>query len=643
MAKTLRHRGPDDAGLWTDAAAGVALAHRRLSIVDLSSAGHQPMVSESGRYVITYNGEIYNAPDLGVELGQSRIGAARFRGHSDTEVMLACVERWGVESSLERWNGMFAFALWDRKERALYLARDRFGEKPLYYAWFGQTVLFASELKALRAHPRFKPEIDRNSVALFLRHNCIPAPSTIYRHASKLPPACFLRITSSSQPNQRPVAYWSLREVIEHARENPFRGTNVEAAEEAEFLLSEAVRIRTFADVPIGVFLSGGIDSSVVAALMQKCGARKARSFSIAMKDAAYDESHEAAAVANHLGTEHCQLLATPEEALAVIRYLPKVYDEPFADSSQIPTLLLAQLARRHVAVALSGDGGDELFGGYNRHVWGKEVGLLINKTPLFLRRITAMAVGKVSTQMWDRGFDFARAALPKRMRHRAPGYKLHKLARILTAPDTDTAYQILASHWTDPVEVMRDFEGIGSEPSLPESLRALTPEEQMMYLDTVTYLPNDILVKVDRATMAASLESRAPFLDPRVVEFAWRLSLRRKISKGRGKQVLRDVLYRHIPQAMVDRPKSGFGIPLSDWLRGPLRDWAEDLLDERRIRNEGYFCSQPIRTIWQQHLSGHGAWEFHLWDILMFEIWLEESRRIPSSETETVDAQLAS
>jgi asparagine synthase (glutamine-hydrolysing) len=643
MANTLRHRGPDDEGVWADAAAGIALAHRRLSILDLSGAGHQPMVSESGRYVITYNGEIYNTTDLRSALDHSVGGAPRFRGHSDTEIMLGCVERWGVEESLGRWNGMFAFALWDRVERELFLARDRLGEKPLYYAWTCSGLLFASELKALRAHPEFDSEIDREAVALFLRYNCIPAPRTIYRRAYKLPPATLLRITHSSRANARPRPYWSLAEVVAQGRENPFTGTAEEACEQLEALLDDAVGIRMAADVPVGIFLSGGIDSSTVAAMAQGHGGGQARSFSIGLEDSGYDESSAAAEVARHLGTEHCALLVTHDEAEAVIPHLASVYDEPFADSSQIPTLLLSGLTRRHVTVALSGDGGDEVFGGYNRHVWAKRVGRLIDGVPLQARRAAAGAIRKIPEHTWNRCFRFAGPVLPGFMRHRTPGYKLHKLAGILTASDLENVYRHFVSHWSDPAQILQDPPERDERQDCESGYSDFSFEEEMMYRDSVTYLPDDILVKVDRATMAASLESRAPFLDPRIVEFAWRLPLCRKIANGQGKRILREVLYRHVPRTLVERPKSGFGIPLGGWLRGPLRNWAEDLLDDRRLSQEGYFRAEPIRTMWQQHLSGNGAWEFHLWDILMFEMWLGENSRIPPHECETAGAPLAS
>lgn len=640
MARTLRHRGPDDEGVWVDSNAGIALAHRRLSILDLSPAGHQPMISENSRYVITYNGEIYNFLDLRRKL-EHEIGAKlRLRGGSDTEVMLAGFERWGIEESLKQWNGMFAFAVWDRKERALFLARDRFGEKPLYYARMGRSFLFASELKALRAHPDFSGEIDRDALALYLRYNCIPAPRTIFRGVWKLPPGTWMRVTRDVYENPQAIPYWSLRETVERSMANPFRGTDEEATIELESLLRDAVKIRMLADVPVGVFLSGGIDSSVVAALMQAEGPRPVRSFSIGISESAYDESRNARDVARHLGTKHREFQVTPAEALETIPQLASVYDEPFADSSQIPTMLLAKLTRQFVTVGLSGDGGDEVFGGYNRHVWSGRLATIIRITPAFSRTLVGATVRSVSTESWDRLFKWLRPVLPPKLRHRVPGSKLHKLADALAAPDAASAYQWLASHWRNPSEVVLGV----CEPSrdFSESPEGLNYAEKMMFYDAKTYLPDDILVKVDRATMAASLEARVPYLDPRVVEFAWRLGFASKIHGGEGKIPLRRILYRHVPRDLVDRPKFGFGIPLDSWLRGPLREWAETLLDENRLRNEGYFDPRPIRRIWTEHLAGQGAWQYHLWDILMFEEWLEKNGAAAVSRERTAAAACA-
>ena len=628
----LRHRGPDDAGVWSDAAAGIALAHSRLSIIDPSAAAHQPMVSESGRYVITYNGEIYNASDLAVELGQSRMRVAGFRGHSDTEVMLACVERWGMESSLERWNGMFAFALWDRKVRTLFLARDRLGEKPLYYGWFGKTFLFGSELKALQANPVFEAEINRDALALYLRHSCVPAPHSIFRGVYKLPPGTLLTLDTTAEGKGEPVPYWSLVKTAQEGSRAPLECSEAESLERLEALLMEAVSSRMVADVPLGTFLSGGIDSSLVTALMQGQSDRPVRTFSIGLHESEYNEAHYAAEVAHHLGTDHTELYVTHDDALAVIPLLPTIYDEPFADSSQIPTFLLSRMARQHVTVALSGDGGDELFGGYNRHVWSSRIRKTLGWLPNTARSVAASMINRVSPERWDSFFQAFESVLPKLAKHRMPGYKLHKLASILPSTDIESTYLELASHWANPESVV-----IGVQESNPLLTKtgagANLPSfaEEMMLSDTLTYLPDDILTKLDRASMAVSLEARVPLLDHRVVEFASRIPVSMKIRNGQGKWIMRQLLNRYVPSRLIDRPKSGFGIPLDTWLRGPLRVWAEALLDERRIRSDGFFNPKPIRDRWEEFLSGRGAWQYHLWDVLMFQAWFSAQR--PSHE----------
>jgi asparagine synthase (glutamine-hydrolysing) len=636
MAASLRHRGPDDEGVWCDAGSGVALAHRRLSIIDLSAAGHQPMFSSSGRYVIVYNGEIYNFQELRNELEHS--ASVSFRGHSDTEVMLACLEQWGLEDSLKRWNGMFAFAVWDRETRTLQLGRDRFGEKPLYYAWMGNTFLFGSELKALRAHPSFREEIDRNVLALYLRYNCVPTPHCIYQGVLKLPPATFLTLTSSNRHSAKPVPYWSLRSVAEDGLANRFSGTMEDAADQLEFLLRDSVKLRMVADVPLGVFLSGGVDSSTVTALMQAQRSRPVKSFSIGLRERDYDEATDAEAVARCLRTEHTELYVTPTEAREVIPLLPAIYDEPFADSSQIPTFLLARLTRQRVTVSLSGDGGDEVFGGYNRHVWGARLRKTIEMTPSAVRRRLAGILRAVPPRRWDSFFRMCAPFLSDGVRHRTPGLKLHKLASALTVDDADGAYQQLISRWPEPCSVVpgaRETLTIASK--LEGHLRSLSTAEQMMFLDALTYLPDDILTKVDRATMAVSLEVRVPFLDHRIVEFAWRLPLSMKVRRGKGKLILRKVLYRYVRQSLVDRPKSGFGIPLESWLRGPLREWAEELLGEHALREEAFFDPRPIRQMWTDFLGGRTAWHSQLWDVLMFQAWREEYRRRPAENVPAV------
>ena len=618
MTATLVHRGPDDGGSWLDQTAGVALGHRRLSILDLSPAGHQPMVSRCGRYVLVFNGEIYNHAEL-----RAALGDAFWRGHSDTETLLEAVARWGVAAALKRCTGMFALALWDRERRELHLARDRLGEKPLYYGYLGGTLVFASELKALRAHPGWRGEIDRGALTLLLRHNYIPAPHSIYLGISKLMPATILTLRQDGSSAE--ARYWSAREVAERGIAEPFAGTEGEAAAELERLLSRSIGRQMVADVPLGAFLSGGIDSSTVVALMQAQSARPVKSFTIGFDEPGYDEAGYARAVADHLGTEHTELTVTARQALEVIPRLPELYDEPFSDSSQIPTFLVAQLARGQVAVSLSGDGGDELFGGYNRYLLGRSLWRKTGWLPRGVRRAAAAAIATLPPAGWDELFSAGKRLLPARLRHTRPGDKLHKLAGILGARDADEIYRLLVSHWQHPAAVVIG----GAEPATALTDRGTWADlsdftQRMMYLDLVSYLPDDILAKLDRAAMGVSLETRVPMLDHELVEFAWRVPLSMKIRGGEGKWLLRQVLYRHVPRELIERPKMGFGVPIDAWLRGPLRDWAEALLDEARLAREGYFDPRPIRAKWREHLSGRRNWQYHLWDVLMFQAWRE-------------------
>lgn len=624
MTETLRHRGPDDDGVWIDASAGIGLGSRRLAIVDLSPLGHQPMVSPSGRYVIAYNGEIYNHVALRRDLEARGV---QFRGRSDTEVLLAAMERWGLQGALTRSNGMFAFALWDRQERRLHLVRDRMGEKPLYYGIVGNAFVFASELKALRAHPSFAPEVDRQALASFLRYKYVPAPLSIFQGIRKLPPASFVSLTRDTWTLPDPIRYWSMADVVNRGSAETLTVDANEAIEQLDSLLRDAVRLRMEADVPLGAFLSGGIDSSTIVALMQAQSADPVRTFTIGFHDSTYDEARYAKQVADHLGTDHTELYVTADEAMAVIPRLPRIYDEPFADSSQIPTFLVSELARRTVTVSLSGDGGDELFGGYNRYVWAPQLWRRFGRVPPVVRRAFVAALLSVPPRGWDavgRGLSPLVAA---RMKLRNQGEKLHKLALSLRSENADGMYLSLVSHWQDPSRLVV---GGGSDGRVPTDDDGPMPMElaaRMMYLDSVTYLPDDILTKLDRATMAVSLEGRVPYLDHRVVEFAWRLPIRSKVAEAQGKRILRQVLGRYIPLEMVDRPKWGFGIPLGAWLRGPLREWAETLIEERRLRNEGFLKAEPIRSAWREHLAGSRNRQYELWDVLMFQAWLESTR----------------
>lgn len=625
MSDTLSHRGPDDGGVWTVAQAGVALAQRRLSIIDLSPEGHQPMHSAGGRYTIIFNGEIYNYQKLRAEL------SGPFRGHSDTEVLLAAFMAWGVEEAIKRAIGMFAFALWDNQEQTLYLCRDRLGEKPLYYGWTGNTFIFGSELKALRAHPDWHCTIDRNALALFLRHNYIPTPYSIYEGIKKLKPGTMLRLTAADIGGKHevpPRPYWSAREVAEQGTQNPFKGSDNEAIEQLEALLRDSVAQQMIADVPLGAFLSGGIDSSTIVALMQAQSERPVRTFTIGFHEAEFNEAEHAKAVARHLGTDHTELYVTPQETLDVIPLLPALYDEPFSDSSQIPTYLVAKLARQHVTVSLSGDAGDELFAGYTRYFWGSDIWKKTGWMPRTMKAVAAKGITTLSPGAWDSIFQKLDPVLPGKIRQSHPGDKLHKLAEILSVERPEAIYYGLVSHWKEPAAIVKNacepptvLTDNNQQANLSDFVR------QMMYLDTVTYLPDDILVKVDRASMGVSLESRVPLLDHRVVEFAWTLPLSMKIRNGVSKWILRQVLYKHVPKELIERPKMGFGVPITDWLRGPLRDWAESLLSEKRLREEGYFTPEPIRAKWAEHLSGHRDWQYYLWDVLMFQAWLEQNR----------------
>ncbi|RXZ43462.1 asparagine synthase (glutamine-hydrolyzing) [Crenobacter cavernae] len=627
MAEQIVTRGPDGAGVWVDDNAGIAFAHRRLAILDLSPAGQQPMASNSGRYIIVFNGEIYNHLALRDEL--ERIGwPPVWRGHSDTETLLAGFEVWGIEATLRRTVGMFAIALWDREQRTLTLMRDRMGEKPVYYGWQGDAFLFGSELKALKLHPMFRGSIDRDAITLLLRHNTIPAPYSIYRDIRKLPPGTFatLRLADCGQQVEPTVVrYWSLAEAAERGQREGFSGSESDAILQLETKISEAVALQQIADVPLGAFLSGGIDSSAVVALMQTQSARPVKTFTIGFHEAGYNEAEHAKAVARHLGTDHTELYVSSDEALAVIPRLPTLYDEPFSDSSQIPTFLVSQLARQHVTVSLSGDGGDELFGGYSRYFLARSLWNKVKSLPAPGRQAVAAAIRSVPVGALNELGKVLSFALPARLRERPIGDRAHKLAEILAAKTPECIYRDLISHWKHPAELVHGatepgtvLTDLGAMPPLPDF------EHRMMYMDTLSYLPDDILVKVDRAAMGVSMETRVPFLDHRVVEFAWRLPLSLKIRNEQGKWLLRQVLYRHVPKELIERPKMGFGVPIDHWLRGPLRDWAESLLDESRLKREGFFDPQPIRRLWAEHLSGQRNWQYYLWDVLMFQAWLE-------------------
>ena len=624
MANALVHRGPDDAGVWLDEPAGIALAFARLSILDLSPAGHQPMVSATGRFVIVFNGEIYNHLLLRSNLEQGG-NAPPWRGHSDTETLLAGFEAWGIEKTLKKTVGMFAIALWDRDEKVLTLARDRIGEKPLYYGFQKNTFLFGSELKALRKHPDFIGEIDRDVICLYLRYCYIPAPFSIYKGIQKLLPGNYIQVPIARGPIElcsiAPIPYWSLAEVAAKGMAQTFAGTDVEALAELEIRIFEAIASQQISDVPLGAFLSGGIDSSTIVALMQAQSSRPIHTFTIGFDEQHFNEAVYAKSVARNLGTDHTEWYVSPEEALSVIPRLPTLYDEPFADPSQIPTFLVSQLARRSVTVSLSGDAGDELFGGYNRYTWAGRV----QRIPLLIRKLLAGGFTALSPAQWDKIYAILLPLLPRSLQIRMPGDKAHKLAPLLKIGSASAIYKQVTSTWTNPEEfVLGSYEPYDITQKWDTLPYFNSQEHRMMFLDALTYLPDDILCKVDRAAMGVSLETRVPFLDHRVVEYAWQLPLNMKIRNGQSKWILRQLLYKYVPKELIERPKMGFGVPIDSWLRGPLKEWAEELLNEYRLRQEGYINPVPIRKKWAEHLSGKLNWQYHLWSLLMFEAWYQ-------------------
>lgn len=626
MINAIAHRGPDHMGIWTDNNNGIGLAHRRLSIVDLSPAGNQPMQAVSQRYIIVFNGEIYNHLKLRQELEKTH-KVSFWRGHSDTETLLAGLDAWGIENTFKRCIGMYAIAIWDKTINQLTLVRDRFGEKPLYYGWQGKTFLFGSELQALCKHPAFQANIDRDALNLYMRYNYIPAPYSIYKGIYKLLPGSMLNV-SLQQYKQSASIYWSGMNAALNGKQSPFCGTANDAIKTLDTLLKDSIYQQMMADVPLGAFLSGGIDSSTVVAIMQTQSSRPIKTFSIGFHESLYNEAAHAKKVAQHLGTDHIEWYITPNDCVTLIPRLTTLYDEPFADSSQIPTFLVAQLAKQHVTVSLSGDAGDELFAGYNRYNLTQNAWYKLSKIPRSMRQLIANIITLVSPNTWNRFSYLLQALLPKYLQQTNIGEKLHKTAGIITANSISQVHHQLVSSWQNPEAIVIG----GTEPITPITNTALdfsafNDIERMMLLDLLTYLPDDILCKVDRAAMGVSLETRIPFLDHRVVEFAWKLPMEYKLREGQTKWALRQVLYQYVPKELIERPKMGFGVPIDSWLRGALRDWAEDLLDEKRLRRDGYFNPSPIRKKWSEHLSGKRNWQHQLWNVLIFNQWCDHNR----------------
>jgi len=629
MTSAISHRGPDSSSIWQDQSSGIVFGHQRLSILDLSTAGNQPMESNSGRFIITYNGEIYNHLQIRQELKRINLNT-KWKSNTDTETLLEALEFWGIEKALKKSVGMFAFSLWDKKNRTLYLARDRMGEKPLYFGWQGKGVnkvfIFGSELKALKAHPEFSREINRDAITLQLRHNYIPDPYSIYKDIHKLLPGHYLKLTENDLTTNKlptPKIYWSLIKSAIYGKNNELNLNQENIQNDLEKRLKFSVKQKMISDVPLGAFLSGGIDSSTIVALMQSQSNYPIKTFTIGFNEYDYNEANYAKKIAKHLGTDHTELFFSPKKALEVIPKLPTIYDEPFSDNSQIPSFILSQLTKQHVKVALSGDGGDELFCGYNRYIstsnWSKK----FHSIPISLRKSIANAAKVISPDNWNKLFKLL-PALNQKINF---GHKIHKGANALEADTLLDLYYVLSSHWQNPSEVvLNSEEPITYSSNLKTELSMFNNYQKMMILDLINYLPNNILVKVDRASMASSLETRVPFLDHELIEYVWKIPHGLKLKNGKGKWILRQVLNKYVPKNLTERPKMGFGIPLANWLRGPLKDWAENLLDEKRLTQESFFNPKLIREKWNEHLSNKKNWQYDLWNILMFQAWIESN-----------------
>ena len=627
MNSAIFHRGPDHSGYWVDKNTGIFFGHQRLSILDLTADGNQPMQSNSGRFILNYNGEIYNYLEIRKELNNKNINI-KWRGKSDTETLLEAIDFWGVEITLQKIDGMFAFGIWDKKKRSLTLARDRIGEKPLYYGWQGEghnkVFLFGSELKALKVHPSFETKINRDAISLQLRYNCIPAPHSIYKNIYKLLPGHYLKLNESDlKKSIIPISktYWSLVEKAVDGNNNQIKKSDIDIQKDLEKYLRSSVKKQMIADVPLGAFLSGGIDSSTVVALMQLESNHPVKTFTIGFNENDYSEAKKAKKIAQHLSTDHTEFFVTPKLATEAISTIPFIYDEPFSDSSQVPTYIVSKLAKKHVKVALTGDGGDELFCGYNRY---KMVNFFLNTIqplPLSFRKILSYCIEFISPQTWTRISKF----FLHPNKYLSFGDKIHKANSVLNSKSVYEYYHTLCSNWKNPTEVVKvSKEQIELYTGYKSKFEKLNNQEIMMIMDFITYLPNDILVKVDRASMATSLETRAPFLDHKLIEYVWKIPHHLKFRNNQGKWILKQILNQYVPKNLTEGPKMGFGLPIDSWLRGSLRDWAENLLNEKRLTQEGYFNPKLIREKWEEHLSGKKNWQHELWSILMFQAWID-------------------
>ena len=629
MNSAVSHRGPDTNGAWVDIDSGIVLGHQRLSIIDLSSAGNQPMHSSSGRYILTYNGEIYNHLEVRRELERCNSNI-RWKGNSDTETLLEAVDFWGIETSLQKIDGMFAFGLWDKKIRRLILARDRIGEKPLYFGWQGKgdnkVFLFGSELKALKVHPEFNGEINRDVISLQLQHNYIPAPYSIYKDIHKLLPGHYLQLNEDDlKKNLLPLSksYWSLTEHAINGNRKQLTLCEDDILKNLEGYLLSSVKKQMISDVPLGAFLSGGIDSSTIVAMMQSQSNKPIKTFTIGYSEDNFSEAPYAKEIAKHLGTDHTEFFVSPKKAMEVIPSLPTIYDEPFSDPSQIPTFLVSQLAKQDVKVALSGDGGDELFCGYKRYVMSKKFWNIFRLMPITLRKILASGIGSISPQDWNK----ISKLLPGLSTYSNFGDKVHKGLGLLEAKTLYDLYYTLNTQWHNSNEVLINSKDQGTlMTTFKPELKGLDSQQQMMVLDSLTYLPDNILVKIDRAAMASSLETRVPFLDHKLIEYVWKIPQSLKLNNGQGKWILKKILNQYVPNDLTDRPKMGFGVPIETWLRGPLKEWAEDLLNEERLKQEGYFDPKVVRDKWNEHITGKRNWKSSLWGILMFQSWIDSN-----------------